>query len=507
MKEKTTQITVYDGLDSIGGNKIYLEEKGEGVFLDFGLNFKAYNQYYKNFLSERAIRGVHDLYMLDLIPKINNYRIDLTPADLDLSLNPKLNVKAVCLSHAHKDHYGNLGILDANVPVVGSSETLALLKGLSDVSIPQLGSDIIYYAERSADGQNAPLINVRKNFKQRKLVCLKKTRQLEKFLVLKSKYSKDIDGEQIESLDSFSLPFMVRPYEVDHSIYGATAFILEGDTTVAYTGDFRLHGKQAKRSEQFISAARDASVLIIEGTRANSLEPTDTEEDIFQNCLEKSEQAKGLVVANFSSNNLERLESFREIAKSINRQLVITPKEAYLLKALEQADGIDRSKGIAIYDAIRAKIPYWEANYLEDLDKIDNKQINANPESYIACFSYWALNNLLDINVHNGTYIYSSVRAYEEESEYDFLRLYKWMRGVFGFEIVGFDVVKHQGKNIPRFSKGYHASGHAGSDDLVKAIETVDPDVLIPVHTENRSWFENSFDCVAPCEKGKSLTL
>jgi len=33
-----TEITVYDGNDTSGGNKIYVEENGEGVFLDFGAN-------------------------------------------------------------------------------------------------------------------------------------------------------------------------------------------------------------------------------------------------------------------------------------------------------------------------------------------------------------------------------------------------------------------------------------------------------------------------------------
>jgi len=35
-----TSITIYDGANTIGGNKIFIEEKGKGIFLDFGLNFK-----------------------------------------------------------------------------------------------------------------------------------------------------------------------------------------------------------------------------------------------------------------------------------------------------------------------------------------------------------------------------------------------------------------------------------------------------------------------------------
>ena len=44
------------------------------------------------------------------------------------------------------------------------------------------------------------------------------------------------------------------------------------------------------------------------------------------------------------------------------------------------------------------------------------------------------------------------------------------------------------------FTKGYHASGHAGIKDLRWAIETIDPDVIIPVHTENPEWFRDNFD-------------
>ena len=34
-----TSITAYDVAEYIGGNKIFVEEGGRGVFLDFGKNF------------------------------------------------------------------------------------------------------------------------------------------------------------------------------------------------------------------------------------------------------------------------------------------------------------------------------------------------------------------------------------------------------------------------------------------------------------------------------------
>jgi len=45
-------ITIYDGANTIGGTKIFIEEKGKGIFLDFGMNFKKYGQYFQEFLKD-----------------------------------------------------------------------------------------------------------------------------------------------------------------------------------------------------------------------------------------------------------------------------------------------------------------------------------------------------------------------------------------------------------------------------------------------------------------------
>ncbi|MCD6400372.1 MAG: hypothetical protein J7L73_00440, partial [Anaerolineales bacterium] len=38
---------------------------------------------------------------------------------------------------------------------------------------------------------------------------------------------------------------------------------------------------------------------------------------------------------------------------------------------------------------------------------------------------------------------------------------------------------------------GYHASGHAGSDELVNLVRTINPKILIPVHTERPDLWQN----------------
>ena len=50
-------LTIYDGAMGIGGNKIYLEEKGKSLFLDFSKNFAKYGLFYEEFLKNRDTRG------------------------------------------------------------------------------------------------------------------------------------------------------------------------------------------------------------------------------------------------------------------------------------------------------------------------------------------------------------------------------------------------------------------------------------------------------------------
>src|SRR5512137_650008 len=141
-------LTVYDGAMGIGGNKLYLEEGGKGVFLDFGKNFSKYAIFYEEFLKNRDTRGIHDLMYLDLLPKLNVYRPDLIPADLSMSQYPALNVSAVLLSHAHMDHCGNIGTLRKDIPIVASPETIVIMKGMQDTVNASIEGDTTYFSPR-----------------------------------------------------------------------------------------------------------------------------------------------------------------------------------------------------------------------------------------------------------------------------------------------------------------------------------------------------------------------
>ncbi|MFX0021589.1 MAG: MBL fold metallo-hydrolase [Candidatus Hermodarchaeota archaeon] len=494
-----TSINIFDGNDTIGGNKIYLEENGKGIFLDFGMNFKKYGYYFQEYLDPRSSRGIYDLIHLNLIPKIDVYRKDLIPSDLNVSNFRNLNVKAIAISHAHMDHCGNIGLLKPEYPIIASATTLILLKAMLDTTHARLGSDITYYQPKNPNNNGRILKSDRDKEICRDLICLNDfTQSFENFLRQCVKPKKGFIEGTISNIKNAKIGLDIKAFGLDHSIYGATGYLISGDKTVAYTGDFRLHGKKRQKTIEFFQKAKEASVLIIEGTRAGREAVNESEEIVYNNCLKTAQKSKGLVIADFTARNFERLEIFNQIAKKIGRRLVVTSKDGYLLSALKKADGVDRMQNILVYNELKSSKKNWEKNFLAENPKIkyiDHTEITKEQDKYIICFSLYDLKNLLDIQPTKGTYIYSSSEAFEEESEFDFIRLYNWLKHL-KLDIFGFELTEEGDRLKPKFMEGYHASGHASKSDLIKAIETIDPEIIIPVHTDNPEWFSKQFDNV-----------
>ncbi|MDI9633591.1 MAG: MBL fold metallo-hydrolase [Methanolinea sp.] len=515
-----TAITVHDGAMGIGGNKILVEEGDAAVFLDFGKNFGKYGYYFEEFLTNRDTRGIHDLYHLDLVPRLNVYRADLVPSDLRLDGHPSPRVKAVLASHAHADHVGNVGLLDLSIPVAGSPLTLAIMKAMQDTSQNAgIKAEACYVSPRDAADGSGLVLRAASNRPHRARVaaCTAPPRgALVEFLSRRpgqdAPKAKRFEPADCLPLDALALPFDVAAHEVDHSIYGATAYVLRGDVTVAYTGDIRLHGAHGEKTRDFASRARDATVLVIEGTRAGRGEDPGGEggsrtgeRDVHETCRAACEDARGLVIADFSPRNFERLETFLRIARETGRSLVVTPKDIYLLRAMECADGIPRTGSLLVYDELSdGKNRKWESEVVVPLagDRyVGPGTIRADPDGYILCFSFFDVKHLLDIKPEGGLYIYSACEAFSEEMEIDFWRLWNWIRR-FGMEARGFSVGK-DGK--PTFEPGFHASGHAPPRDLAWIIDRVDPDVLVPVHTTNHAWFSENFGSTRIVRDGERL--
>jgi ribonuclease J len=257
---------------------------------------------------------------------------------------------------------------------------------------------------------------------------------------------------------------------------------------VIYSGDLRTHGHSSWRTKKFVeeAAALKPALLIIEGTRVAYGKST-TEPDVYDAIEQIVAAEPGLVIADFSARNIERLRTFRDIAKARNRRLVVTTKDAYLLQQLHQIDPqipCPTKDGLWVLKEFQGTTQLWERGVHTDCaaNMIAPQAIQRNPGDYIVCISYWDILNLVDFEPDGGTYIYSASEAYDESQVIDHQRLVNWLRH-FGLKIVG---------GLPNAEKGpYHASGHIDGPALEELVNTIGAERILPVHTQDLGWFEN----------------
>ncbi|HOQ68244.1 MAG TPA: MBL fold metallo-hydrolase RNA specificity domain-containing protein, partial [Candidatus Atribacteria bacterium] len=520
--DKPPQITVYDGANSIGGNKILLEDGKSALFLDFGLNFKLRDTYFSEFLAPRARRGLLDFLHLGLLPPLQGiYRQDLEPSDIDVwsrvSPSKAVTIQGVLLSHAHLDHSGYISFLREDTPVVASLATSLLSKAIQDTSQASLENEICYTTPKEDKEGYLASGNYREcPFIQRPFLicdCHLPPHQVEHFWS-KSPSSRELKHSPLSFGASTVGDLSIRSYPVDHSIFGATAYAVETTAGwVVYTGDLRLHGKFGNLTREFINQARALSplALICEGTHVEPGE-TVTEKMVGEKAFEAVKKVQGLIIADFGPRNLERLITFQEIALSCGRQLVVTAKDLYLLWALSlapQFEEINLDRAILLYQGIRDSKTKWEKELYQEYEAktVTPHQIKENQNQFILCMSYWDINELIDINPSPDTlYIYSSSEAYDEEQKFDLNRLANWLR-LFDIKSVGLpDPVT--GKFKPA-EKGYHASGHIGGAELLELIQEINPKYVIPVHTHCPDFFKKNLPShqLRLPQKGLPITL
>ena len=507
----STTITVCDGATQIGGNKILLETDGRALFFDFGLCFSKYGEYYAEFLTPRTVRGIYDWAVLGLLPPIQGiYRDDLLPPPhlrgrmFPIGSRPprRMEASAVLVSHAHADHIGCISYLRPDIPIVCGPMTAFVTKALQDSGKSGIESQYCYVTPRVLSDESGVIVSLRgQPAVQRpfKLTGSNDDLSDEALAYWSNKFTKTGTLESIPPKPCADVAGLrVCRYPVDHSIYGASAFAVETtDGWVVYSGDLRTHGKHGRQTWEFAEAVSRLKPLafIVEGTHITTKTPV-REETVLDNCLRKVREAGGrLVIADFGPRNVERLESFLRIARETGRLLVVTAKDALLLRAMHLVDSEvpdpAEDSMIQLYDEPRGKTEGWQKSVIEFMrGKITSPEdVRNSPGLYILCFSFYDVNDLAELAPDDGgVYIYSSSELYEEEQELDFERLGNWLQR-FDFDLIGDPRDKES-------EERYHASGHITGPDLEKLVRIVNPKIIIPVHTNPASsyeWFRQSF--------------
>ena len=486
-----TQLTCYDGVGCIGGNKILLEDGGSKLFFDFGRNFGAEGEFYEEFIQPKNLAGIYEPVQMGFLPPFRDlYRDDMVSELCDpwlgLDAGEIGEVGGVLVSHAHVDHIGSLHHLRTDIPICCSPMTAAVSRALQDTGTSPSAAEYCYYVcrvEKDGGGLCSPHYKTHPYAGRKYYLTDSASAEFRAF------WDETPDSRELEALNCEAVcdcaGFKVRNFPVDHSVYGATAWAVETSAGwVVYSGDVRTHGAYGDYTRRFAEevAKLNPVALLIEGTRIDS-ESNNTEATVKDACLDAVRECEGLVIADFGPRNVERLTSFLEIARETGRELAILPKDAYLLDAMRMAGGSQTvprvdSQGIRIYCEYSGSTSKWKAQTLETFQHIcvTPEQVRANQDKFICCLSFWDVNELPYIRpVPGSVWISSNCEAFNEEMQIDERRLRNWLDR-FGLQFIGGDA----GHNSP-----FHVSGHASGSDLMEIVRTVRPKMLIPVHTEH----------------------
>ena len=342
-------------------------------------------------------------------------------------------VDALFLSHAHADHYGFLDLLPQDTPIYATEESFAML-ALDGT----LGDDPTKHLEKH------PLTS----------------------------------GQSCEVAD-----IKVTAYIVDHSAYGACAYLIECDgKRILYSGDIRLHGV---KGVLYKNLPKDVDYLLLEGTNILRAKSNPTEREIENQFVEAfNEASDALHLVWCSAKNIDRICALFRACIRCGKTLAIDPYIANVLAAVAQLNPkiptVTTAEQMKVYFPPRLTERLTQRNqpqYIFSLNPKQNKvsydDFSGSPEKYVMLVRPTTLTYLQRIKAPRIRLIKSIWNGYWDEPNIE--RFRSW--------------VEEHCEAV----KDIHSSGHADTQSLQRIVEHIRPQTIIPIHTDSPSSFGELF--------------
>jgi ribonuclease J len=449
------KITVYGGAHEIGGNKVLLEDRGTRIFLDFGEPFGLMDHYFVDFLRPRDRFGLRDYFHFDLMPRIEGLYDREWLEDTDLKHVPP-RFDAIFLSHMHYDHVWHLRYADRAIPVYLGAAADAIRRSWETTALSAKFGEHEFRTFRTGS--------------KVKIGCIE-----------------------------------VEPVHVDHSVPGAYGFLVHtSDGCVVYTGDLRLHGPRSDMTKEFIgrAAAERPIAMICEGTRVTNDDPRRdlSEKGVEEKARKLLASHRGLAVVSFYPKDVDRMRTFRDVARSTGRKFVVSTKVAHLLGALKGDKRIQvpdplTDPNMLVYVRTGMTKPLaFDSDFMKMRKSgndhiVDASFVNKHQSELIFHTDFSQLCELIDIKPRpDGIFIRSMSEPFEEDDVQEPV-LKAWLDS--------FKLHMHEA----------HASGHANMQEIFSMVKEVSPRVVIPVHTQFPELFRRCSNSVKEPKKGACLDL
>lgn len=346
------------------------------------------------------------------------------------------NCDAIFLSHYHGDHYGLLNEAPEGTRVYATKETAELMK-ISGV----FGEDL----------------------------------------------TKHLDIQPIENTETIK-DFRVTKYDVDHSAFGACAFLFEvGGKTILYSGDVRLHGK---KGILYKNLPQNVDYLFLEGTNIGRGVRQKTEkyvENAFVKRFKENNDSLHLVWC--SSQNIDRIVDLYRACIKTNRILCVDLYAAYVLELVHASN--DKIPSIKTHDNLMIYFPHRMTSFMIDKDeklvyglrrgatKLVKGDLSVNPSKYVVLFRPKLLGDLGRYINNTKVCLTTSIWVqYWEQDKPEMKRLKAWLAAKPELR-----------KRLPDI----HTSGHADVESLQEIVEHIQPKTIIPIHTEHSESFSSLF--------------